>query len=551
VKPVAIIATLLLGALVTGLGHIALLPPFEGFDEPGHYSYIQQVADTGRWPVRGDNMSKEVDGYLKVAPTTENMLGPWTYHRFFSSGAATVDEGRRAIHGRAGHRYVPGAIGNWQAQHPPLYYFVMAPAYLASSGWSLAAQLFFLRSFSYLIAWAGLCLAVFAMLRKSMQDEPLAAPLSFGIALWPALFPMWFPEMARLGNDSLITVFAACTFLLVHRLASRNTLRDHALLGATLGLALLTKATYLPVAAAVFALLGLLAWFERRTPEELVRRLKGIGLCAITAVLIGGWWYVAKFVETGSFIGSNDDIVLKSVGGIVAGFQKNVDLLSVIRTPWGIVGSFLWAGTWSFILPPRITVLPIVIIGLMLVFGAWRYLKDRAMRPIDWLPILVLAFFVAALSQHSLVLLAISGNAAPAWYLHSLAPILALLVGYGIAGSADAAWSRRLMAVLIVYPPVFLLGATLLNLLFYTGCAPLIPGRRYFTWDSGVACLADYPRMLDNLDVLALPRIGIVLFVAGWTAMVTGTVMAARCVYAASAGAARRQRVEQRMSIDR
>jgi hypothetical protein len=50
--PRVITAVLLLAALFIGLAHIALLPPFEGFDETGHYSYIQQLADTGRSPRR-------------------------------------------------------------------------------------------------------------------------------------------------------------------------------------------------------------------------------------------------------------------------------------------------------------------------------------------------------------------------------------------------------------------------------------------------------------------------------------------------------------------
>jgi hypothetical protein len=37
---------LLFGQLFFGIAHIALLPPWEGFDETAHYSSIQQIADT-------------------------------------------------------------------------------------------------------------------------------------------------------------------------------------------------------------------------------------------------------------------------------------------------------------------------------------------------------------------------------------------------------------------------------------------------------------------------------------------------------------------------
>jgi hypothetical protein len=527
---IAAIATLLIGSLITGLAHIALLPPFEGFDETGHYAYIQQVAKTGRWPVRGDKMSKDIDEYLKIAPTTASMQGPWTYQSFFSSQRDVVDRGRQFIQDRpsAPRGFSPGIVGNWQAQHPPLYYFLMAPAYLVSDGWSLAAQLFFLRGLSYLIAWGGLCIAAIAMLRRAAQDFPTATLLPFGIALWPAIFPMWFPEMGRLGNDSLITVFAACTVVAVWRLSSRDSYSDHVLLGIILGLALLTKATFLPVAAATFVLLAIRGFFVRNEPDRMMRCIKGLLICGAVAVLVSGWWYVAKYVETGSFIGSNDDTNLKAAGGLLAALKQNLDLSNLVRAPWSIVGSFLWASTWSFVLPPRTTVLPLALFGLVVACGTWLHFRRATIREVDGLALLSLGFFTAAIVQHSLVLLAMIGNPAPAWYLHSIAPILALFVGYGIANAASATWLRRFTTSLALYAPCFLLGATALNLLFFAGCGPLMPGRQYFSATDGARCLADLPRMYDNLAVLALPGIGLVLFVAGWSLLLAGVIAAAR-----------------------
>ena len=70
---------LLLGIYAFGLSDIALLPPFEGFDEPGHYSYLQQIAETGTWPRHGDPMSADIDDFLKIAPTAAAMSSRWTY----------------------------------------------------------------------------------------------------------------------------------------------------------------------------------------------------------------------------------------------------------------------------------------------------------------------------------------------------------------------------------------------------------------------------------------------------------------------------------------
>src|SRR5205085_4559793 len=168
-----------------------------------------------------------------------------------------------------------GRLGNSAAQHPPLYYYLLAPAYLLSNGWSLGAQLFFLRVLSYLIAWFSLAVLATVALRRFGHDERFAVLLPLAIGLWPLMFPMWFPEMARIGNDSLIVLFAACTLLLVERAARNGTMPEHAALGATLGLALITKATFLPVAAAVGVVLAGLTWSVRAMPAERVRRRRG------------------------------------------------------------------------------------------------------------------------------------------------------------------------------------------------------------------------------------------------------------------------------------
>ena len=56
---------LVAGSLVAGFGFCALLPPFEGFDETAHYSYIQQIAQTGTWPRLNDPITADVDDLFK------------------------------------------------------------------------------------------------------------------------------------------------------------------------------------------------------------------------------------------------------------------------------------------------------------------------------------------------------------------------------------------------------------------------------------------------------------------------------------------------------
>jgi hypothetical protein len=525
-----IVGALLLGSLLVGLAHVALLPPFEGFDETGHFSYLQQLAETGRWPVRGDKMSKDIDDYLDAAPAADSMGGRWRYHAFFAAGGAAVDAGQRAIKvpPQSPRAWAPGRVENWQSQHPPLYYWLLAPAYLASKGWSLGTQLLFLRSLSYLIAWAGLCVAAMALMKHSRSGGvPIGLP--FAIAAWPVLFPMWFPEMGRLGNDSLITLFAAGVSLLAWRVTSSAGLRDHAVLGVALGLALLTKATFLPVTAALLAVLAIQTLLARKDAGEFSRRLTGLLVACGILLAISGWWYVLKFIETGTLIGSADAINMRAAGGMIAGLRKNLHFEDLFTTPLGFLLSFVWGGTWSFVMPPRVAYLPFALMMILMAYGVWRALR-RGADPVFWFALGTAVLFIVALSYQSLVTLSAGNGSFAAWYLHSMAPILALLVCIGIAEVTGVAWLRRTLAALWFYPPLFLLAMTITNLLYFAGCSAKIPARMYYPRARAIECLADVPRMYDNLGGLASPGVGVTLFAVGWIAMMAGLIRASSSI---------------------
>lgn len=532
------VMTLLLSSLLLGLAHIALLPPLEGFDEVGHYSYIQQVADTGQWPRLDARLSTDIDGLLKVAPGADAIaaISQWRYHQFFAQPAPVVAAAREAIHSRPAHprAFVPGQNGNGLAQHPPLYYFALAPVYLATKTWSFAGQLFVMRAFSYLLAWVALCVVAIAALNERVIERRVAIPVALAIGAWPFLFPMWFAEMGRLGNDSLVTIFAAFLFILAWRITSSVSLRHHALLGAVLGLALLTKATVLPTAAAMLAVLGTQALLAYRRPGDFTRRIGA--LCVTVVIMIGvcGWWYLQKFVDTGSAIGSVDVTHMQEGGGMIIGLKQNLRMDHLLMMPQGFAFTFLWVGTWSFVVPPRTFMLPLVATVALVAFGVYRRMRRQRPGPVEWFALLALGLFIAALTYHSFVLLSIGAGTAPAWYMHGIAPILVLLVGYGIFEVMSAARLRYVLMALMLYPLLFLPAVTVMNALYFAGCAEKLPGRNYFALSNAAECLRHYPTMLENLGVLAFPRTGIALFVVGWFIGVLAMVMAIRALRDAS-----------------
>ena len=517
---------LLAAALFIGFAQISELPPFEGFDETAHYSYIQQVAETTTWPHFNDLLSAEIDEYLQIAPRPSTLKAKYSYHDFFASSATVVENGSLAIHsGRDGRRgWRPGGAVNWQAQHPPLYYFLMAPFYSFSKSWSLAAQLFFLRCSSYLIAWIGLCLACFFTFSRS-QSPLVNSALILAPALWPYLFPMWFPEMARIGNDSLVILLAACACLALKKLLETDSgIFRYTALGVIFGLGLLAKATFLPFAVVTAGFLGLQVWQGRATPLLMHKRVYGLVAFLLSIGVISGWWYLSKYIETGSALGSYDEIFLKRSGGLLNGLQHNASLRKVaIDWPFFLTSSFVWAGTWSFVRWQPASILPITTMIWLFAAGYIGAVRNSVVQARDCLPAWSFAALLFALFNHSLVCIAAYGFLGGAgWYVHSFLPILAPLVGYGLARTVVVRETRLVILVLCLYPLVFLPVMMITQGLFFAGCDLRPNDFSPISSSLLINCLGDVSYKLNNLSALSYPLVAISFFCLGWASVAVG-----------------------------
>jgi hypothetical protein len=537
-QPLFAAMILLAGSLLAGLGFCLLLPPFEGFDETAHYGYIQQIAQTGTWPRLNDPMPAEVAEYLKVAPSSRARGGRWSYPDFFAESLETIRAGAMAVHGDRdpARPWRAGAGTNWESHHPPLYYAVLAPVWSVSKAWSVHAQLVLLRSVSYLLAWGGLVVATISIARAKAA-APLAPLLVVAPALWPALFPMWFPEMARLGNDSLVLLLLAAAWVVTGKaIGPGGTSRHFALLGAICGLGLLTKATMLPFIAALGLFLTWRAWHARGDGVALRRSLAQLlVLCLVTAA-ISGWWYARNLLDTGDVLGSFATIALERQGGLLKGLSEKFLLLKATTGLGATAMTFLWVGTWSATLPPRLLEIPLAILVVVLAAG-WisRAAQTRQICSLDAIALLTLVLFVAALLWQTLIFIVLMAvYSGSAWYLHSLAPLLAPMVGRGLAEAATWRRARPLVSALLVYPLLFLPFATALQLFHYAGClAPPIL-EPHVGLSAAATCAAAPRELLDHLAVLGSPALGLALFGAGWLAMLIGVaVVIAQAIAAA------------------
>ncbi|WP_237478099.1 hypothetical protein [Lichenibacterium dinghuense] len=517
-------AALLLGVYLFGLGRVAMLPPFEGYDETGHYSYVAQVAAAGTVPARGDPMSAETEDYARRAPVPAAAGRRLSYADVATAGP----EARAAVRDAAAAptadpRWRGGAGANWEAQHPPLFYALLAPAFRWADAWSLRGRLALLRGLSYTLACGGLLCAAWAasgLGRAGRRDPQPAALAVLAPALWPILLPEWFPEMARLGNDALVCLLAGLTGLgLRLLLAGRAGLLAHAGVGAVVGVGLLTKATVLPLAAAAGLVLAGAALLAPRA--ERGRRLGGVACFALAAVAVAGWWYLGQFLRTGDPIGANDGVNLARGEGLWRGLQHHLSVAALLRIAYDFDLSLVWNGTWSFAVPPLASIAPMMVAAPAIAVAGMA-LRPRPGRALDALAPLTLALFTAALVYYSLVLIAGGGLGQPAWYLHGFAPVLWPLLAWAVEGARRSSPLRVLLAADLVYALLFLAFATACDAAVYAGCAGTRGGDRYIDVAAAALCWAEPVRLYADLSLLAWPDAAAWLLGAGFASAALG-----------------------------
>jgi len=338
---------ILIAVTLVGIAHIALLPPWEGFDEYAHWSSIQQIADTHTLPYYGRAyISADVDAYAGPMPYGTNApfdkTGRETYRGF-------RERGGRSVEVSAISRYRPGAGLNWEAQHPPLFYLVMAPVYEMTRDFGWVNHLFALRLAAWALAVVGLTIGAIATGRIVAKEEPAVGPIMAG---FPFLIPQFFPEMARLGNDSLCLLFMGITWALTIRVSQHGAQLRHSLaLGVVLGLGLLTKAFFLPISAAIGTLLAARWWRDRSLDKA-----RDMLAVAAIASLIGGWWYVRNYVLYGSFVGAADFLQADAGFGFWEGMRRNFSIAEFLRGLGMLAGTFSLAGTWSLARLPEVLI---------------------------------------------------------------------------------------------------------------------------------------------------------------------------------------------------
>ena len=514
------VSILLAAHLLLGLAHIASLPPWEGFDETGHFSSIQQFADTGTVPRLPEaRLSSTVEEYRLVAPVAFASGAPFddnnglTYLRFFASGDRSA--AMAAVHAppASPRRFTPSDTGNYIAQHPPLFSAAMAPLYAGTRTLSLGAQLFALRASAYVLAWLALVIGVVVAWRH-LPEMPHRDVAIVVAAMWPVALPSWFPSMARLGNDSLVALIVALLWWWMIARGVR-TYRSAIVVGVLLGAGALTKAFMIPIAIGTVG--SVLAESWRLPPPERAAAAARAALAAGVAVLIAGWWYAGPSAIA---VAGPESIALEALGGLGPALRQHFSAGGYAAGVAAFVGMTIWSGTWSLARPPYFFFVPLIV--TVLSTAAWFVVLARREPEAMWrLPMWWLAPVLAGFAYHILVHVAItgSGRGVGGYYLNILVAPLATATGLVVA----RLWlrARTVVAMHVTYAALFAAAVAWAQLLLFTGLLDK-GGDKFYAARGPLPAALGVPEALARLQTLAFPTVATGLAAAGVLLLAVG-----------------------------
>jgi hypothetical protein len=341
-------------ALANAVLYCSLVPLWEGFDEPFHYAYVQQLSVSGRLPVLGETrISEEVWRSMLLAPASHVVQRArpelQTFDRYFALSGDERRSQRAALDAIPRGASTPSSIGNYEAHQAPLAYALLALPDRLLSGWPITRRILWLRLIGALAGGVatmfgarrlfgalGVCGADPLVCgrppgRPSAGAGPGGPAQTRGSAPHEAaaLFcliatQMYWATVGHVANDWLAIPLATWFFA---ELAGTNTPR----LAIATALGLLAKAYFLPLAVCALAVV---AW----------RRARTLPLFVAVVLAIAGPWYWRNLRLYGT---------LSATVESVAGVGLPQVWAAVPKVNWGrsilyMLRASLWTGNNSF-----------------------------------------------------------------------------------------------------------------------------------------------------------------------------------------------------------
>ncbi len=261
---------ILLAYLLVGALFAIYTPAWQAPDEPAHYNYIRQVAETGCCP------------RIETGDWDSAYLAQLTTHKFAADYLANIE------------------TIQYEDHHPPLYYLLAALVYKLQP-----ENLTALRLFSVLLGAGGVALS-YAIGRRLAPAQP---QIALGLMALVAFLPQHISMLSAVNNDALAELLVALALLWLLRYYQTGAGRLWQL-GLIVGLALLTKLTIYFLAPLALLTIWLRWRADGGAGEDLAR---AFSVFLLVALLIGGLWWLRNISVYGGVdffgLGAHDRVV--------------------------------------------------------------------------------------------------------------------------------------------------------------------------------------------------------------------------------------------------
>lgn len=405
-------------ALLNVVLYASVLPLWEGFDEPFHYSLVREYGRLDGLPSVGrSTVNGEVAASLTLVPLShlmvKNLGGGTTFDEYFR----LPPENRAAMRSQlaALKPGLPASGSNYEAQQSPLAYLVMTVLDRMPGAVSLRGRVYRLRIVAGVISAAASSLALFWL--ASLLELP--APSRQAAAFIAFSSQMFHATASHVANDWLALPLFLMTAAGGAALLKTPTRRHGVVASALLAAALLTKASMLAVVPwLVLILLLRLPWRQ--------------AAFALWPLLAAAPWYLRNLAVYGNLSGMHE---------FASQVRPGSPLGAALLVPWPdaaihMARSAVWTGNNSFTPMSRDLVFAMLALAVIAALSAavqdWRHRIPQAegmMWPLAGLLAASLAYAICVSFWFT------GGQAFSAgpWYAQPLALLLSVLLCSALA----------------------------------------------------------------------------------------------------------------------
>jgi hypothetical protein len=234
-----------------------LTPPFQASDEPSHFAYVQQLAETASLPQSsGSSVSEEEEVALTDLHHSEVRFNP-------AIGTIATAAEQSRLESELAKPLARSGAGDAgvAASEPPLYYGLETIPYLLGSSGSLLDRLELMRLLSAVMAGITVLFA-FLFLREALPRVPWAWTVG---ALAIALAPLLGFISGTVNPDAMLSAVCAALFYALARAFRRGlTPRRAVAIGALSAIGLVTKLNFIGLLPGIALALVILTARARR-----------------------------------------------------------------------------------------------------------------------------------------------------------------------------------------------------------------------------------------------------------------------------------------------